>query len=367
MEQRLKRPYFSAFWLVVFVTTAVVAAEVLVMNLLRRYLGGIDHPRYELFEPLLMAVILVPVLYFSIYRPVRLYMKKLSDTTDELLRVQEQYQTLVESTDDSIYLVDRNYTYLFLNRKHLTRLGTQENPIGRSYRDFHSEQEAVEFIGIVDEVFRTGESIQHEHRSRRDGKSFLRTLSPVKDPDGTVAAVTVISKNITDRKRMEDELKALTLTDPLTGLYNRRGFFELAGTQLRLAGRMKRPMVLLFADLDGLKAINDRFGHQAGDAALIAVAKILQATHRDSDIIARIGGDEFVLLPVEVSEEGVPFIIDRLEERLEEYNRSGRLPFKISLSTGMSIFDPEKPRSLDELLIVADQAMYDRKRQRPLF
>jgi PAS domain S-box-containing protein len=128
---------------------------------------------------------------------------------EEALReTEEQYRSLIESTEDSIYLLDSNCTYLFMNKKHLSRLGlTADKVIGRSYAEFHSEDDSKELARIVEGVFETGASMQHEHSSHRDGRCFLRTLSPVKEADGKTISVTVISKDITNRKRDEEELR----------------------------------------------------------------------------------------------------------------------------------------------------------------
>jgi len=128
---------------------------------------------------------------------------------EEALREsEEKYRSLVESTEDSIYLVDRDSTYLFVNKKHLSRLGSPaDKVIGRTYGEFHSLDDTKEFVGKLEEVFETGEAIHLEHRSVRDDKYFLCTLSPIKDPDGNTTSVTVVSKDITDRKQAEEALR----------------------------------------------------------------------------------------------------------------------------------------------------------------
>jgi len=122
---------------------------------------------------------------------------------------EEKYRSLVESTEDSIYLVDKNCAYMFMNKEYLKRFGIKKDKIiGRMYDDFHSKEETKEFTKRVKEVFETGKSISYEYRSERDGGYFLRTLSPVKKPDGKITDVTVISKNITDRKQTEEVIKS---------------------------------------------------------------------------------------------------------------------------------------------------------------
>jgi PAS domain S-box-containing protein len=120
---------------------------------------------------------------------------------------EEKYRSLVESTEDSVYLVDRNCRYLFLNEQHLSRLGLSSDQYqGRPYRAFHSAEDAKRFAEKVNYVFETGTSTQHEYKDN-EGQSFFKTLSPVKDPEtGMVTAVTVVSKNITELKRTAKEL-----------------------------------------------------------------------------------------------------------------------------------------------------------------
>lgn len=212
---------------------------------------------------------------------------------------EEKYHTLVESTDDSIYVLDRDCKYLFINKKHLSRLGIADNQyIGRSYSNYHSTGKTLELTEIVEKVFTTGDSINYEHKSERDDECFLLTSSPVKESDGKISAVMVVSKNITELKRMEKELRELSLIDELTGLYNRRGFLAMFEQFIKIARRQKNMVFMLYADLDNLKVINDTYGHNEGDMALREVATIFKETFRDSDILARIGGDEFTVVPV---------------------------------------------------------------------
>ncbi len=164
--------------------------------------------------------------------------------------------------------------------------------------------------------------------------------------------------------RLHERLREMSITDELTGLYNRRGFFTLAEHQLKMANRLKRGVYLLFADFDKLKALNDMYGHREGDMALTKTAEILKSVFRDSDIVSRIGGDEFVVVPIGTAEDNVSKIIARLQSSIDEYNsqRSGK--GMVSLSVGTAYYDPDDPCSVTELLVRADQSMYDRKKLR---
>jgi PAS domain S-box-containing protein len=129
---------------------------------------------------------------------------------EEALREsEEKYRSLVDSTEDSIYLVDRDRRYLFMNEKYLSRLCLLRDKVtGRSYSEFHSKKETKEFAKRVNEVFKTGKSLPYEYGSERDGGYYIRTLSPVKEPDERIRAVTVVSKNITSLKKAEEKIKA---------------------------------------------------------------------------------------------------------------------------------------------------------------
>jgi len=198
--------------------------------------------------------------------------------------------------------------------------------------------------------------------SSRDNRFFLQTLSPVKDHSGRIIAVTVVSKDITKRKAMEEELRALSLTDELTGLYNRRGFIALAEQCFRLANRMNMKVPVGYADLDGLKAINDSFGHQEGDKALIEAADAFRESFRDSDIIARLGGDEFVVVPIANNGAGIEAALDRLQKNIALRNQQeGRL-YTLSVSIGVTYYDPQNPCSIDEILDRGDKMMYKQKK-----
>jgi diguanylate cyclase (GGDEF)-like protein/PAS domain S-box-containing protein len=277
---------------------------------------------------------------------------------------EDKYRSLVESTDDSIYLVDRNLNYLFMNKKHQLRMELSEDAYkGVSYSEFYPPEKVNDFQEKVDRVFGSGESIQYENKSHRDKKFFLRTLSPVENKEGKIIAVTVISKNITERKQMEEQLRVLSLTDDLTGLNNRRGFLALAQQQIKLAKRLDRRMFLLYIDMDNLKGINDTYGHKEGSLALKKLARIFRETFREADIVARFGGDEFVVLQMESAANTSHILINRLKANLESYNAKREKSYEISVSVGISRYDPHSNESIDELLIVADKSMYDQKRK----
>jgi len=178
-------------------------------------------------------------------------------------------------------------------------------------------------------------------------------------------SVTELIARIEHAKRHE-RLHDISLRDELTGLYNRRGFFTLAEHLLKTAKRRQKGLFMLYSDLDGLKRINDVLGHQKGDWALIDTAIILQETFRGSDIIARIGGDEFVVMPIETEGINLGIVINRFQKAVEMDNTKSTRDYKLSISTGTAYFDPLAPCTIDELLSSADRMMYEQKRTKTI-
>ncbi|HYS02236.1 MAG TPA: diguanylate cyclase, partial [Candidatus Eisenbacteria bacterium] len=167
-----------------------------------------------------------------------------------------------------------------------------------------------------------------------------------------------------ERHRLLEQVRQLAIVDDLTGLANRRGFSLLCQHHFDLANRNHLQLRLLFIDVDRFKSINDTFGHQVGDRALADVATVLVQTFRKSDVIARVGGDEFCVLLTQGAAEGARISTERLRASLLAMNLTGDRPYQLSLSVGIGVYDPEQPTSFDELIKRADEAMYAEKSAR---
>jgi diguanylate cyclase (GGDEF)-like protein len=204
-----------------------------------------------------------------------------------------------------------------------------------------------ELARILQEVDKISKSLKSE---APDAQALTNTLQRT--------ALCAVKRSLLDR-----ELRSLALTDDLTRLYNRRAFLALAGQQLRVARRNTQGLLVFFADVDNLKEINDTYGHQEGDLALVRTADALEQTFRNSDVIARLGGDEFAVLALEATSENREVILRRLEKNIKGAN-AGESRYELSLSIGMSRFDPKHPVSLGKLIASADEAMYEEKKNR---
>jgi diguanylate cyclase (GGDEF)-like protein len=161
--------------------------------------------------------------------------------------------------------------------------------------------------------------------------------------------------------RQADWLAELSETDPLTGLSNARGFFDRLGAELARSRRYREPLALLSVDLDGLKSINDRYGHRAGDVAIRSVAEVIRSELRESDLGARWGGDEFAVLAPSTSRVAALALAERIRGLIPQ--RSTRWP--LSVSVGVATVDPNTDgEDIDSatLMRAADAAMYEAKR-----
>lgn len=165
-------------------------------------------------------------------------------------------------------------------------------------------------------------------------------------------------------KAQSESFEKLGMVDELTGLYDRHGFIVLAEQQLKVGRRNGKETFVIFGDIDHLKPINDTFGHAAGDKVLVDVAQILKKTFRDSDIVARIGGDEFAVVPVDCNHDTSARAVERLKKNLEKHNRDRSDAYRLELSTGIAFSCRDDPASLGDLLGRADQIMYDEKRKK---
>lgn len=178
-----------------------------------------------------------------------------------------------------------------------------------------------------------------------------------------------LSAAVTGHRAAEDSLRTLSselhhlaLTDDLTGLRNRRGFLMFADQARKLARRTRAKSLLVFIDIDGLKVVNDSLGHRAGDALLVDAARVLTAVFRDTDVIGRVGGDEFAVLALAEGGNAPDTISRRLESRIRELNAQPGRAYALSMSHGIQELPAAVHLSLDEQLAKADHAMYQRKR-----
>ena len=243
---------------------------------------------------------------------------------DEILRKsEEKYKDLVDSTLDGIFQVNSEGVFTMMNRSGARIFGYEapEEIIGRNaleyWRDPKDRAVYREELKIKKVVSAYPMRARKKNGEPLELESSSRTIE---DESGNFLGIEGILRDVTERKRMEEDMRSLSLRDELTGLYNRRGFITLAAQELKMADRLKRGIFVLYADLDGLKAINDTLGHKEGDMAIKDAAVVLKETFRNSDIIGRIGGDEFVIIPIGVAGDNIDVITARLQKNIDTQN-----------------------------------------------
>ena len=285
----------------------------------------------------------------------------------QLMESEERYRAAIEYSNDGVSLL-RGGRHIYVNRRFLEIYGYDkpEEALGKNL-DFTIHPDDREMVAERNRKRERGEHVtpKYEFKGiRKDGMIVYIEISAARITFHGELATLAYHRDITKRKALEEKMQAISITDELTGLYNRRGFFLLSQRQLKLARRTGKNALLLFADLDKLKWINDTIGHQEGDMALFETAHVLKDTFRETDIISRIGGDEFAVLASEASLEYADIIKNRLQDRLNNHNSNAYREYNLSLSIGIVYHPPPPPYSLDELIKRADSLMYEEKQRK---
>jgi diguanylate cyclase (GGDEF)-like protein/PAS domain S-box-containing protein len=215
-------------------------------------------------------------------------------------------------------------------------------------------------------------SIEHRIIHKDGSVRWVLNMSMVHlDKNGSTLRQAGFLIDVTSRReeternsKLLDETRHNSLTDDLTQLYNRRAFRVLAGQQVLISEQIKHPLLLFFIDIDRLKYVNDTFGHEAGDKQLIDLAAILRCTFRGSDIIARIGGDEFAVLSVETGPDSGNVLLELFHAAIEERNSDKTNRCTLSVSTGITRHKIDKSDSVSDMLERADRNMYAQKNRK---
>jgi len=289
----------------------------------------------------------------------------------DIREIDELFHSVTETATDAIILVSGDENIILWNRAAEKMFGYScEEAVGQSITILIPDRFRQAHKKGINRFFQTGRSkIVGKHYEvcalKKNGREFPVELSLSSwEQDGT-NYFTGIIRDITKRKKLEDRLRESSLTDELTGLMNRRGFITLSEKQLQISKRYKKHFSILFLDLNDMKTINDAFGHKMGDLALTDAADILKKTFRSSDIIARIGGDEFTVLMVESENPDIQkSAVENILRNVRIHNKKMKRSYKLSFSIGIASFDPKNPSSIDDLLVQADTLMYDNKKNK---
>ena len=287
---------------------------------------------------------------------------------EALRKSEERYRLIVEYANEIICQTDVKGHFTFINPTAIRLTGySEEELIGKGYRELIRKDYwddagrfyRLQLIKKIPNTYYEFPMITKEGKEVWIGQNVQLLIN-----DDKVVGFQTVSRDITARVKKEEQLRSMVFTDSLTHLYNRRGFLNLAEHLLKSAERLHTKLLLAYIDLDNIKFINDTFGHEHGDAVLIDTAHILRNTFRKSDVICRIGGDEYAVLAANFDESYPQNIIDRLQYYIDKQNRKRNKQYKISMSMGFAFYDPAAPCSLDVLMARADQSMYEQKKTR---
>ncbi len=286
-----------------------------------------------------------------------------------LLQTEAHFRNAFDYAAIGMALVSPQGAWLRVNRSLCELVGYREEELLRS--SFQSITHAEDVGNDLANLYRL---IQGETPTCQVEKRYVHKLgqvvwamnsvSLVHDSEDNPAHFIFQIQDISERKRAESALQSLSLVDELTGLYNRRGFLAVTEQYLESFQRSDNGLVVLYADLDGLKGINDSLGHLEGDRALVRTAEVLKEAFRSSDIIARLGGDEFVLLASVGADESAESLTDRLQQKIALVNAQRNRPYNLSISIGVAHYDPNEACTIEELMGRADRVMYEEKRKK---
>ena len=293
------------------------------------------------------------------------------DTTERkqaeeaLRKSQQEFASLFKRSPEALVYLDENSNILDINYRFTELFGYSLKEIkGRNINDgmIHPHDKIEEGKNLDKIALSKGYFSYETIRKKKDGTLFPVSVSGSNILiDGQVKGILGIYINITERKKLEEELKNLARLDNLTGSCNRGYGLALLDRQIKLARRRKSSVLLAYIDIDNFKDINDTFGHEEGDKVLKEAVKLSKSTLREIDIICRIGGDEFLLILPDSSLRDIPLIRERLNKNFERLNQTLNEPYKIGFSIGFSCYNPDNPQSIDELIKIADKNMYKEK------
>ncbi|MEW6599423.1 MAG: diguanylate cyclase [Nitrospirota bacterium] len=380
----------SPFYLLITIIVSIFTAEAVTMFFIS-YFPSHSRINQALLDGALLTMTVSPALFFFLFRPMQIHIdkhkqneKELMDAQNELvvfntdlhkqieerkkaetliLKSQQEWEDTFNVITDMITIHDKDFNIIKANKAagrilDMPFLNDKKLKCYKYYHGTDAPPEGCPSCGCL----HTGKPSVFELFEPHLNRHIEIRAIPRFDENNRINGLIHVVRDITDRHNLEESLRSISLTDELTGLYNRRGFFAIVEQQLKVIKRQKTRAFLLYADLDNFKPINDSFGHHEGDLTLIAAAGILRSTFRESDIIARFGGDEFVVFPIGDDEAYINLIVDRLQKNIDAYNQMEERGYKLSMSIGIAPYDPEYVHSIDMLIVEADKIMYTQKK-----
>ncbi len=284
---------------------------------------------------------------------------------DQVVKQKYLLDSILNNIDAHVYMKDAERTFLYVNTQVAQLFGdTAENIIGKKDTEVLPKEIADHFYQSDSLVFSSNKKHIIEETATDDEGGihhYISTKVPLLQP-GKVPALIGFSSEVTELFELKEKFKQLANTDPLTNLYNRRYFIREAEKEYQRAKRYSLSMTVISIDIDHFKSINDKLGHPAGDHVLIEVAKQLKASLRQTDIVARIGGEEFSILLPETPKEAAIAFAERIRKEQTELRITGDWQGTITLSVSVGVSSlTDSDTAFDTLFSRADKALYQAK------
>lgn len=275
-----------------------------------------------------------------------------------------KYRTFFDSAGDAVFVHDFSERLLDVNRVACERLGySREELLHMPIDQLKETHTGISAPQLLDKIEKDGHASFEAHHRAKDGRDLLVWTNARRTEYDGLPAILSICRCISERKRMENELRNQAITDPLTGAWNRRYFISRGKEELARSLRYDTPFSLLILDIDFFKLINDTYGHDIGDEVLKSLTERCRMVLRETDVFARLGGEEFAALLPQISREDTLLTSERLRTSIATMPMAQiSETFSITVSIGVSLFNGQDS-SIEELMKQADQAMYRAKRQ----
>jgi diguanylate cyclase (GGDEF)-like protein/PAS domain S-box-containing protein len=274
----------------------------------------------------------------------------------------------LESTADAILVVDRDGHMVGFNQRfkemwqmpeEILESGDDERAVAFAGAQL---QEPESFLRRVERLYQHSQAESRDVLHFKDGRVVERYSRPQRGVDGEIHGRVWSFRDVTERERIQARLRHLADHDPLTGLFNRRRFEEELADRLAHAARYGEGGAVLLLDIDNFKSVNDSLGHPTGDAVIRGVAELMQEQMRETDVLARLGGDELAVLLPHADEQRARLVAEKLVDTV----RSHRSTFvgerlRVTISVGVAVISKPGAQTAEELMVEADQAVYEAK------
>ncbi len=350
----------SMEWRLVALVGSVFLAELLTMIVLSR-LPATSGMTKIVLDASLLSILLFPLFYFLIFRPLTRNIARLEAAEDRLSLAASVFTHAREGiiiTDAGGTIVDVNETFSKITGY------SREEALGQNPRMLKSGRQDPEvYAAMWKSLAEKGHWYGEVWNRRKDGEVYaeMLTISVVKNAGGEAQHYVALFTDITPMKEHQQQLEHIAHYDALTNLPNRVLLADRLSQAISQSQRRGQPLALLYLDLDGFKTINDCYGHNVGDELLIALAQRMKAVLRDGDTLARIGGDEFVAVLIDLYlQRDHELVLSRLLQAVAAPVKLNETVLQVSASIGVTLY-PQDGSDADQLMRHADQAMYQAK------